>query len=96
MLKSKLFWYGILVSPIIWLAILCIAGFSFRQLKAIREWYFGLPIVQWPAMWLVVMGCKVLKIKKYCHFMTYDGRFWLSPNVKGFKIPSDAAEITPR
>ena len=89
MFKSAIFWYGVALAPIAWLIVLSIAGFSFRQGKAIKEWYIGLPIVQWPAMWLVILGCKVLRTKKYCHFMPYDGRYWLSPNVNGFKIPEE-------
>jgi hypothetical protein len=92
------FWLNaIILGPLFWLILLCIGGFGLRQLKAISTWYFGLPINQWPAMCLLVIACKVLKSKRYCHFMTYDGRFWLSPNVDGFKTPDlSPVEITPK
>jgi hypothetical protein len=36
-----------------------------------------------------VLGCKVLRSKKYCHYMQYDQRFWISPNTEGWSIPED-------
>lgn len=87
------FWVGIILAPIAWLLILSIAGFSFRQGKAIREWYIGLPIIQWPAMLLLVIGCKIIRSKKYCHFMDHEGRYWISPNVEGFVVPKTPEEI---
>lgn len=89
MLRDLTFWAGVLLAPVAWLLVLSIAGFSFRQGKAIKEFYIGLPCTQWPAMWLVVIGCKVLRTKKYCHFLPYDGRYWVSPNVKGFEVPKE-------
>ena len=78
-------WSGILCGPVIWLLFFIFLGFSNRQIKAIREWYIGIAINQWWAMWLVVIGCKILRNKNYCLFIPHEGRFWLSPNVKGFK-----------
>ena len=83
------FWLGFLAFPVIAFALLSLAGFGFRQSRAIKTWFIGLPIVQWPAMFLVVMGCKVLRLKKHCHFMQYDRRYWISPNTDGWKFPED-------
>jgi uncharacterized membrane protein YoaT (DUF817 family) len=83
------FWIGFLSFPGIALIALSFAGFSYRQSRAIRTWFIGLPIVQWPAMFLVVLGCKVLRSKKYCHYMQYDQRFWISPNTEGWSIPEE-------
>jgi len=83
------FWFGVILAPVLWFLILSLAGFSFRQGRAIKEWYVGLPIAQWPAMFLLVIACKVIRSKKYCHFMNYDGRYWISPNVEDFKIPEE-------
>lgn len=84
------FWLGFFLFPVIAFIALSLVGFSWRQLSALKTWYIGLPIVQWPAMWLVVLGCKVLKTKKYCHFLVYNQRYWVSPAVDGFKVPDDA------
>lgn len=86
------FWLGFLAFPLIALIALSFAGFSFRQLKAIKIWYVGISACQWWAMWLVIIGIKVLRKKEYCKFMHYDGRYWLSPTVKGFEIPTNDAE----
>ena len=93
-LHNKTFLLGLLLGPIPWIILLILLGFSYRQVKAIREWYLGLPITQWPAMLLVVLGCKVLRTGKYCKFMQYEGRFWVSPMVEGFRLePKDPREI---
>ena len=89
MLRNSTFWIGVVLAPVPWFILLSIGGFTFRQMKAIREWYIGLPITQWFGMWCIVIGCKIVKQKKYCYFMPYEGRFWLSPNVGGFKIPDE-------
>jgi ABC-type dipeptide/oligopeptide/nickel transport system permease subunit len=83
-------WLGFLSFPVIALVLLSLAGFGFRQMRAVKTWFVGLPIVQWPAMFLVVAGCKVLRAKKYCHFMQYEHRYWISPNTDGWKFPDDA------
>ena len=82
-------WSGVLLAPVIYGIVMVLLGFSFRQVRAIKEWYLGLPISQWPAMMLVVAGLKVIRTKKYCHVMNYDGRVWFSPNTEGFKLPED-------
>jgi hypothetical protein len=83
-------WTGIVLAPIFWILLFILLGFANRQTKAIKEWYLGLPIVQWPAMWLVIIGCKVLR-RKSCFFKHSSGRIWLSPNVRGFAIPEPPA-----
>ena len=84
----KLFWIGIALAPIIWYVVVKTIWFIFiKQWKAIKEWYIGLAIVQWPAMLLVVLGTKVIRTKN-CKVMTYEGRVWYSPTVKGF-APKD-------
>jgi hypothetical protein len=80
-------WLGFLSFPIIALAALSFAGFGFRQLRALKTWYIGIPALQWWAMGLVVIGIKILRKKEFCRFMPYDGRYWVSPTVKGFEIP---------
>ena len=85
----KLFWIGILVAPPIWYVVLKALWFIFiKQRNAIRDWYMGLPIVQWPAMLLVVLGTKAIKVKN-CKVMKYDGRVWYSPTVKGFETKGE-------
>lgn len=94
LLHNPIFWTGILLAPIPWVLLIVLLGFSNRQVKAIKEWYVGLPITQWLAMYFIVIGCQVVKTKKYCHFMTYEGRHWVSPNVDGFKAPE--LDLTPK
>jgi hypothetical protein len=89
LLHNHTFWWGVLLAPIAWATVILVLAFISRQRKAVRKWYIGLPIIQWPAMLLVVIGCKVLQRKKYTEFMQYGGRFWLSPKVAGFKVESD-------
>ena len=82
----KLFWIGLIVAPIVWYIFLKTIWFIFvKQWKAIKNWYWGLPIIQWPAMMLIVIGTKVIH-KKYCKTMRYENRLWYSPMVEQFKI----------
>jgi hypothetical protein len=81
----KLFWIGVLCAPIPWLITVWFLWWLSKQRKNIREWYMGLPLVQWPAMLLVVLGTKVLQ-RKHCEIMRYNGRVWYSPLVKGFNV----------
>lgn len=82
------FWLGTLVGPFIWLTILWLLWRLLAQREAIRSWYRGLPLIQWPAMMLIVLGSKVIQ-SKYCEWMQYNGRFWLSPKVEGFKVSEE-------
>ena len=88
-IRVPAWWLGFFSFPVIALIVLSLAGFGFRQARALRSWYIGTPCVQWPAMMLVVMGCKVLRAKKYCHYMVYNQRHWISPNTDGWKVPED-------
>ena len=83
------FWIGFLSFPVIALIALSFAGFGFRQVRALKTWFIGISALQWWAMWMVIIGIKVLRKKEYCKFMPYDGRYWLSPTVDGFKVPED-------
>ncbi len=86
----KLFWIGILVGPVVWLIVAKTLWFIFiKQWKAIREWYVGLPIIQWPAMLMLVLATKVIR-QKHCEVLRYNSgsgmRVWYSPKVKGFEV----------
>lgn len=83
------FWFGFFSFPVIALIVLSLTGFGFRQVKAIKTWFIGVAFMQWWAMWMVVLGIKVLRKREYCRFMHYSGRYWLSPTVKGFEVPKE-------
>ena len=90
LLHNGVFWVGVLCAPLFYYVVLRTLWWVFiKQRRAIIDWYWGLPFIQYPSMWLVVMGCRRLKDGKLCQFMTYEGRFWISPSVQGFKIPEE-------
>jgi len=85
----KLFWLGAILGPLVWYVVLKTVWFIFiKQWRAIKDWYLGLPLVQWPAMLLLIIGTKVIR-KKHCEVMRYNGRIWYSPKVAGFVIEDD-------
>lgn len=91
LIHIEAWWLGFLSFPLIAFAALSLAGFGWRQLKAIKTWYIGLPIVQWPVAFLVVLGCKVLRAnKRHCHFLIANQRYWISPNTDGWKVPEES------
>ena len=67
-------------------------GFGFylfwRLCRALVRWYFGLPVVQWPAVGLIVLGCKLIR-PRYMKTMRADGRYWFSLMCKSFEAPDD-------
>lgn len=85
----KLFWLGIVIGPLLWFIVIKTLWFIFvKQGKAIRDWYTGLPLVQWPAMFLLILGTKAIH-KKHCEVMKYNGRIWYSPKVTGFQLEDE-------
>lgn len=80
---------GLILGPLVWFLIAKIVWTITKQHKAISTWYRGLPLIQYPALFLVILGMKVIK-QKNCKVLFYnDGegkRIWLSPNTEGFKI----------
>lgn len=75
----------LIYAPIFWSLLYSFIALVARERRAWFEWYYGLPLVQYPAMLFVVIGCKHLKTKK-CRFMRYENRIWISPNVRGFNL----------
>lgn len=83
LLHTPALWIGLILGPIAWYLVIKIIRGVYML---ITQWLMGLPLVQWPAMMLVVLGCKFLRDPKYCQFMRYNDRFWISPGVSGFEI----------
>jgi hypothetical protein len=81
---TKEFWLGVGIGPVLWITVLWLLYTLFKQREHISKWYKGLPFIQWPALFLIVMGCKVI-MKKNCKTMKYDNRLWISPETEGFK-----------
>lgn len=79
------YWWILLVGPVVTVAEILILWWVARQTRAIYEWYRGLPLYQWPAMMLIVLGSRGVR-GKYCKFMRYENRFWISPEVAGFNV----------
>lgn len=49
-------------------------------------WYKGLPARKWLGMWLLNKGATILhKTSAGVHAQRFQGRIWISPDVKGFK-----------
>lgn len=72
-------------APAFWSMLYASIALVARQYRGWHEWYCGLPLIQYPSLWLVVMGSKRLR-KKHCRYMRYENRLWLSPNVRGFNL----------
>lgn len=82
----KMLWLGVLIGPVIWYVSIRVLYFIFvQQGRAIRKWYVGLPVIQWPAMILIVLGSKFVRTGN-CKWMRYENRIWFSPMVKGFEV----------
>lgn len=81
------FLIGIVACPFLLLAIWAILWVAAKGWAFFKRFFFGLGIIQWPAMGLIVIGLYFLKWKQNAVlFRQVDGRFWMSPNVDGFKV----------
>lgn len=87
-LSGWVFWIGVIVAPFVWYVAYQILKFLGNQTKNWRKFFRGLPIVQYPAMWMICIGAKFIQ-KNHCSFMVYENRWWFSPKVKGFEAPVD-------
>jgi hypothetical protein len=88
LLRSKDFWIGAIVAaPFVWLFILRLVAWLKKQGLALQEWYFGCPPRAWFGMFLLQWGANMVKSSRGCKLMNYDGRVWISPASRGFKIP---------
>lgn len=81
----------LLVAPIFWIIAFFIIRWVGKQYQNWFHWYKGLAIIQYPALFLVVIGCKVLRTK-HCKVMTYNNRTWLSPETSGFIIDPEVRQ----
>lgn len=72
-------------APVFWIGVYSLIALVAREYRSWAQWYYGLPIIQYPSMWFVVMGSKHLRTK-HCRFMKYENRIWISPNVRGFNL----------
>lgn len=77
------FWLGFIAGPVILILLFLLIVFIARQRRAWWEWYKGLPVVQYPAMFLIIIGARWIR-GKYCKWEPRDGRLWISPCVRGF------------
>lgn len=71
------------IGPIFWIVFIGILTFTVKELKAIRKWYWGLPIYQYPAMLLIILGARHI-LKPYGEWKKFDGRWWLTIKTQGF------------
>ncbi len=87
------FWKGFIAFPIcLTLLILFILVLS-REYKAWYRWFKGLPVFQYPAMFLLIIGAKILN-NEHCKWMRYENRLWLSPKVRGFDLEEETRRQT--
>lgn len=77
--------FALIVGPTFWLLLIAFLKWVLFELKAIKKWYFGLPIYQYPAMLLIILGARHIK-KPYGMWRKMDGRWWLSVNTTGFQV----------
>ncbi len=79
------FWKGFIAFPICTISLILLIVLASREYKAWYRWFKGLPIFQYPAMLLIIIGAKILN-NAHCKWMQYENRIWLSPNVRGFDL----------
>lgn len=85
LLKWQTWVVAALVGPVFWLVVIAVMRWLLFELKAIRKWYFGLPIYQYPAMLLIILGTRHIQ-KPYGEWKRFDGRWWYTINSQGFNI----------
>lgn len=85
------FWIGVILAPFFWYMAYQAIKFVASQTKAWRKFFRGLPIVQYPFMWMICIGVKFIE-RKHCNFMVYENRWWFSPKVKGFDAPANITD----
>jgi hypothetical protein len=82
------FWGGVILTLLAQIVVVLFLLFWRAQRRSILKWYYGLPLVWYPAMWMVAFGCRLLLAGKGAEFMKRNGRHWISPNVAGFRVPA--------
>lgn len=85
MLLIDKFWLGFIAGPLACILFVLLLLLAARQWRGWFEWYKGLPVVQYPAMWLIVIGARFIR-GGYCKWMKRDGRIWFSPCTRGFIV----------
>jgi hypothetical protein len=76
---------GILVGPFLWAAILWMAHLSILRLRWLVKVLKGSPVRMWPLLWMVSYALPKLG-KDYAHFLTANGRQWVSPRTEKFRV----------
>ena len=80
--------FAFLLGPILWLFLIFGLKFLVKELKAIRKWYYGLPIYQYPAMLLIILGARHI-CKPYGEWKKFEGRWWFTIKSQGFIVEDD-------
>ena len=89
MIKQWQFWVTAMIAgPVAWVVL--VGGFLAlkKQVKAVRRWYYGLPIYYYPAMLLIILGARHLS-KKHCEWKKLDGRLYFTVYTQGFNPESE-------
>jgi len=73
------------IGPAFWLFIIFVLKFLVKELKAIRKWYWSLPIYQYPAMLFIILGARHI-CKPYGEWKKFEGRWWFTVKTQGFEI----------
>lgn len=75
-----------ILAPLVWIALYFVLRTLYNGFKVWRNYYRGMPMRMWYGMIFLTWGAKILRSHpKYCKWMRYEGRFWVSPNAEGFK-----------
>jgi hypothetical protein len=92
---DKIFLYGVLLGPLFWMLLYMIGLLLLRRFVSFSAWFKGLPIIQWPAMYLIVLGSSMVT-RKYCQVMRYENRLWYSPIVTRFTLTEERSNDAKR
>lgn len=89
------FWKGFVAFPISLILLILLLLLIAREYRAWYQWFKGLPVFQYPAMLLLIIGAKILN-NSHCKWMRYENRLWLSPKVRGFDLEEETRRQTNR
>lgn len=84
----RLWLFTIVIGPLFWAVVTVLVMLLRKEMKAIRKWYYGLPLYQYPAMLIVLLGVRHLQ-KPYGEWRKMDGRFWFTIKTTGFLVEDD-------
>lgn len=77
--------FALTVGPLAWLIFIFAVRFLLKEFRAVRKWYWGLPIYQYPAMLLIVLGARHIR-KPYGEWKKFDDHWWFTVKTPGFEV----------